>query len=110
MVKKLRVLVPLFIRLAPRVLWGLLFSFSAQAVDYPYVSSLQGKVLLTTEGTQEFFLKGPLALKKKATLKTGPGSEVKVLLDAERFLVIRASSEVQFPIISQETGQVPVLC
>ena len=91
------------------VMGSWLFSFSAQSVEYPYVTGVQGKVLLTTEGAKEFSLKGPLTLKKKATLKTSSASEVKVLLDAERFLVVRPSSEVQLPIISQETGQVPVL-
>jgi hypothetical protein len=79
------------------------------APKYPVVTELQGKVRWTDKDGKDGKLKAKHVLIEKAALETGEKSEVAVRLDEHRELRLLPNSRMEFPSISWETGDTPVV-
>lgn len=87
--------------------WGLQ---TAEAKSYPEVVYVKGAAKFTTDGVpQARALKAGVVFKKKGTVITEKDGEVKVELDPQRFVIVRGHSNIQFPVVSENQGEVPVL-
>jgi hypothetical protein len=82
---------------------------SFAAPKYPMVMEMQGKVRWTDKDKKDGKLKAKHVLIEQASLETGDKSQVLVKIDESRTLRLLANSRVEFPSISWETGDTPVI-
>lgn len=79
------------------------------APKYPLVTDFQGKVRWSDKDDKEGKLKIKQVLIERAALETSEKSEVVVQVDDHRTLRLLPNSRVEFPSISWETGDTPVI-
>jgi len=84
-------------------------SLALAAPKYPLVSEIQGKVRWFDKDKKEGKLKLKQVLIEQAALETSDKSEVVVAVDEYRTLRVLPNSRVEFPSISWETGDAPVI-
>lgn len=83
--------------------------FAVAAPKYPLVTEIQGKVRWIDKDGNDGKLKAKNVLIEKAALETGEKSEVVVQVDDHRTLRVLPNSRVEFPSISWETGDAPLI-
>lgn len=79
------------------------------APKYPMVTEIQGKVRWTDKDKKDGKLKPKHVLIEQAALETAEKSEVVVQIDERRTLRLLPNSRVEFPSISWETGDSPLV-
>jgi len=84
-------------------------SLAMAAPKYPVVTEIQGKVRWTDKDKKEGKLKTKQVLIEQAALETEAKSQVQVQIDDHRSLRLLPNSRVEFPSISWETGDAPVV-
>lgn len=90
-------------------LTSVILSHVFAAPKYPLVREIQGKVRWTDKDKKEGKLKLKTILIEQAALETSDKSQVVVQIDDQRLLRLLPNSRVEFPSISWETGDAPVV-